>query len=118
MNVENKVSIWFGKFDTEVGLDAFLEIDYDEDGDSVPSLFMIAFGIDYYDEDFREAFLDNNLNKASLENVSYSETFVDKIETDFSKYNCAILLYDYDYSGEILETENIDFYGVLYYKKQ
>ncbi|MDR0443215.1 MAG: immunity 22 family protein [Treponema sp.] len=117
MSAENNVSIWFGKFDTEDEFETFLKKTYNEDGDSMPSPFVNAFQIGSYDADFQEAFFDNDLNKSSLEDVSYSEHFLDKIEVDFSKYNATILLYNYKHDGKIKKAESVDFYGVLGYEE-
>lgn len=114
---QNKVSIWFGKFKTESEFDDFIKKNYDEDGNSIPSSFMKVFEIDRYDEDFQEAFYDNAMDESSFEELSYAETFSDKIKIDFSACNCVILLYDFNYKGPIKKTANLFFYGALDYSK-
>jgi hypothetical protein len=78
---------------------------------------MDEFEITFIEHDLQETLFDENMNKLKIEAASYSETFLDKIEIDFSKYNCIVLLYDYNYNGLIKNTNNMVFYGVLNYTK-
>lgn len=116
MNEENKVSIWFGNFETEEQFNEFIKETYDDEGD-MHSEFMNIFGINFIDNQFQETLYDKDLNRLKLEPASYSESFLDKIEVDYSKYNCIILLYDFDYSGSVEKNKNINFYGTLSYQK-
>jgi hypothetical protein len=114
--MENKVSIWFGKFETEERFNSFIKETYGDEG-NIHSHFMDTFEIDFIEHDLQEILFDENINKSKLELASYSETFLNKIEVDFSKYNCVILLYDHNYNGPIKNTNNMDFYGALNYTK-
>jgi hypothetical protein len=114
--MENKVSIWFGKFETEKLFNEFMKETYDDEGD-VHSSFMDTFEINFIEHDLQETFFDENMNKSKIEAASYSETFLDKIEIDYSKYNCIVLLYDFNYNGLIKNANNIVFYGALNYTK-
>ena len=116
MDKENRVSIWFGHFKTEEQFDDFLRETYDDEGD-VYSQFMAAFKIDYIDSDYQEALYDREINYSKLESASYSESFLDKISVIFSNYNCVVLIYDFDYSGGIKESNGLRFYGALDYEK-
>ena len=115
VTMENKVSIWFGNFETEDKFFDFIKKDYDEDGNSIPSSFMRVFEIGFFDEDFQEAFYENPMDESSFEDVSYYEMFSDKVKVDFSKYNCAILLYKFNYTGLTKKANNMEFYSVLDY---
>jgi hypothetical protein len=55
MEEEGVVSLWAGRADSAEALAAYMREDYSEDGDFIPPPFAKDFGIDYYDEDFREA---------------------------------------------------------------
>jgi hypothetical protein len=114
--MENKVSIWFGKFETEKRFNEFIKETYDDEG-GVHSSFMNAFEINLIEHDLQETLFDENMNKSKIAMASYSETFLDKIEIDFLKYNCIVLLYDFNYNGLIKNTSNMNFYGVLNYTK-
>ena len=117
IEIKNKVSIWFGKFDTKGKFVKYIKKTYNEDGDSIPSQFMKDFKIKSFDEDFLEVFFDTAIDNSSFEDISYSETFLEKIKINFSVYNCTILLYDFSYTGTIKEKDNVKFYGTLDYQK-
>ena len=115
MEEKNKVSIWLGNFDNEDLFDDFMEEKYDEEGD-VSSLFMESFEIDFIDDQFQEVLYDKNLEKEVLIPVSYSSFFLNKVEVDYSKYNCVVLLYNFRYMGGITKTSDFDFIGVYDYR--
>ena len=48
MSKNNKISIWFGNFETEQQFNEFMKETYDDEGD-MHSEFMKAFGIDLSD---------------------------------------------------------------------
>lgn len=114
MSAENIVSIWFGNYETEEQFNEFIKETYDDEG-NMHSGFMDAFGIDFIDNQFQETLYDKCLSLSNLEPASYSESFLDKIKVDFSKYNCVVLLYGFDYKGAVDKTENLDFFGKLSY---
>jgi hypothetical protein len=116
MNKENKVSIWFGHFESKGKFYDFIREIYDDEG-NMHSSFMESFGIDFIDNQFQETLFDNEMNKSKLEPASYSESFIDKITIDFLKYNCVILLYNFEYEGLVEKVNSMDFYGVLNYTK-
>ena len=115
MEEKNKVSIWLGNFDNEDLFDDFMEEKFDEEGD-VSSLFMESFEIDFIDNQFQEVLYDKNLEKEVLIPVSYSDFFLNKVDVDFSKYNCVVLLYNFRYTGGITKASSLDFIGVYDYR--
>lgn len=126
METGNTVSIWIGNFADQSQLDHYLQIRYDEDGEAVPSQFLIENGIDLddIDDDWLEAQVDDR-NHSNLEQmlkgVSYEQTIlqnlkVEGIKTVIAPSNTIILLYNYDCSGNKIVTENIRFIGTVIYK--
>lgn len=97
------VSLWLGNFEDEEALEAYLEID-DEDDDDAISQFEEDFALDYYDEDCREISWHESKEK-SLETLlgdhSYSDQILAKIKAKIKPYNSVILLYNYDFDEEI-----------------
>lgn len=116
MEKENVVSIWVGNFQSEEEFNVFLQEEFDEEGDSLPSVFMKVFEIDYIDIDFQEAVFQENLSKDVLLQASYADTFADKV--DNLSGNSIILLYDFCYTGKVRETKEIRFLGTFEYRKQ
>ena len=109
METENTVSIWIGNFADQSQLDHYLQIRYDEDGEAVPSQFLIENGIDLddIDDDWLEAQVDDR-NHSNLERMlkgaSYEQTILrnlkeERIKTVIPPSNTIILLYNYDCSG-------------------
>ncbi len=80
-------------------------------------IFYSDFQIEGLDSDFREVAFQESLNKSLLANVSYGESFIDKLDADFSKYNAIILAYDYAYYGTIQSAGSFSFYAALPYQK-
>jgi len=115
MEEQNKVSIWLGNFKSENELNSFMKEQFTEDGD-IYSEFMKAFEIDFIDNQFQEVFFSENLSKENLESFSYSESYLEQITTNLEKYNSVIALYNFNYSGKILNANDIDFIGVYDYK--
>ena len=127
METENTVSIWIGNFADQSQLDHYLQINYDEDGEAVPSQFLIENGIDLddIDDDFIECEVDDvehsNLEQM-LKGASYEQTIVQNlkeegINTIIPPSNTIILLYNYDYSDNEIATGNTRFIGTVRYKE-
>jgi hypothetical protein len=98
-------SLWLGSIDSEEALDALVEERYSDDGDFLGSTFSRAFGIAYYDEDFREASFharaSANLGEL-LVGHSYDRVLVARfgsIALD-RPFGAVILLYNFSYRGE------------------
>ena len=127
MESENTVSIWIGNFADQSQLDHYLQIRYDEDGEAVPSQFLIENGIDLddIDDDLIEAeFYDvehSNLEQM-IKGASYDQTILrnlklERISTVISPSNTIILLYNYHYSANVVARENTRFIGTVRYNE-
>lgn len=102
MEETNKVSVWLGSFDSEEQFNEYIEEQFDEEGD-ITSVFMKDFKIDFIDNQFQEVLFSDELKKEDLEPASYSESFLNNIAADFSKYNSVILLYNYSYDSNCMK---------------
>ncbi|MEK4670706.1 immunity 22 family protein [Niallia sp. FSL R7-0271] len=100
--MKNYVSLWLGNFTEFDELEKYIEVKYDEDGDSIPSTFEREFKIGYYDRDLIEKdwILDAKDNiKELLMGFSYDDQLI-KLFMDVklcSNYNTIILIYNYNY---------------------
>ena len=118
MEKKGIVSLWLGSIASENDLNELLKINYSEDGDLIPSEFAKAFSITRYNDATREAeFLETSQESLEriLEGFSYDDFIVPKFKKysivhDISKYNCVILLYDFEYDQEIKSTKRDDYY--------
>ena len=127
METENTVSIWIGNFADQSQLDHYLQIHYDEDGEAVPSRFLIENGIDLddIDDDWLEAQLyDRNHSNLEqmLKGASYEQTILrnligEGINAVIPQSNTIILLYNYDCSSNKKVTDNTRFIGTVSYKE-
>ena len=127
METENTVSIWIGNFADQSQLDHYLQIHYDEDGEAVPSQFLIENGIDLddIDDDWLEAQLyDRNHSNLEqmLKGASYEQTILrnligEGINAVIPQSNTIILLYNYHYSPNVVARENTRFIGTVSYKE-
>lgn len=125
--MKNDVSLWLGCFNDFDALETYTEIKYNEDGDSIPSIFEKDFQLGYYDRDLVEK-----------DWIPYAEDDIEKLLVDFSydnqlihqynnielksKYNTIILIYNYNYNkeGKIVNsvdnnTYKLDFIGTAEY---
>ncbi|MEY8321852.1 immunity 22 family protein [Lachnospiraceae bacterium 46-61] len=102
------VSLWCGVFQNEDLFNQFIDADYTEDGDYIPSRFEEHFDIDYYDEDFSEIGYfkekQNDFQKI-LKVFSNDEIILSKLNKKYNDiyYNSIILLYNFEYSGNVKE---------------
>jgi hypothetical protein len=65
MRQEGLVSLWMGTAPSEEALVEYVELGYDEDGEIVPSRFMVDFQLEQWNEDFREVdFLEEHCTTA------------------------------------------------------
>ncbi|WP_409274862.1 immunity 22 family protein [Neobacillus sp. SCS-31] len=105
MEQEGYVSLWVGEFSTSEELREYLSIEYDEDGDAIPSNFEKDFFIEFYDEDFREVVFHqqplSSLNQL-IAGASYEEVILSKFDDMFlknapKKINAVVLLYNFQY---------------------
>jgi len=127
METKNSVSIWIGNFADQSQLDHYLQINYDEDGEAVPSQFLIENSIDMddIDDDFLEAQVDDR-NHSNLEQMlkgaSYEQTILRNLKEEginmiIPPSNTIILLYNYHYIANVVARENTRFIGTVSYKE-
>ena len=127
METENTVSIWIGNFADQSQLDHYLQINYDEDGEAVPSQFLIENSIDMddIDEDLIESEVydveHSNLEQM-LKGASYEQTILRNLKEEGIKMiippsNTIILLYNYHYIANVVARENTRFIGTASYKE-
>ncbi|MEH7341876.1 immunity 22 family protein, partial [Priestia megaterium] len=81
MEKQGIVSIWLGNIKNQKQLEKYVDLTYDEEGESVPSKFFEDFNIDMdeTDEDFIEkAVLEEKSDEISvlLEGCSYEEVII------------------------------------------
>ena len=117
-----KVSVWTGNTTSWELLDGQLKFAFTEDGDAIPCRFGAAFGIDWFDEDYREASHSENATYSIselLKRHSHGEHIADALgERGVLKTPCnaVVLLYEFDYSGAVAsaplsEETNLRFLG-------
>lgn len=108
----------------QISLNQYVDLTYDEDGESVPSQFFIDFNIDMDEID------ENNIEKAVykdsssdisalLEGCSYEEIVIPKIQKSVNlkkSYNAVILIYNFEYKNEISSTGAFDFIAATNYE--
>lgn len=127
METENTVSIWIGNFADQSYLDHYLQIIYDEDGEAVPSQFLMenSIDLDAIDDDFIE-FEVYDVEHSNLEwmlkGASYDQTILrnlkeEGINTIIPPSNTIILLYNYHYIANVVARENTRFIGTVSYKE-
>ncbi|AWM43248.1 hypothetical protein CHR37_19315 [Bacillus velezensis] len=110
MERQNYVSLWIGSIKDDESLSKYIELVYNEDeGDFLPSQFLIDFDIDIddLDEDFIEKVAhENNHNNlpALIDGCSYDSVILHRFEdmvgiTLPDQINAAVLLYNFEYDG-------------------
>lgn len=121
MEQDGYVSLWIGKSESDEELLNYVETDYTEDGDCLPSQFLKDFNIDIddFDEDYIERVcLENDTNSVSeiIDGCSYGDIVVPEFEKmvdgiQVKKINSGILLYNFKYDGsvEVIKNKNYEF---------
>ncbi|MBM7647499.1 hypothetical protein JOC78_000420 [Bacillus ectoiniformans] len=125
--MKNNVSLWLGNFSNYDEVEKYTEIKYDEDGESIPSVFEREFKLGYYDDDLMEKDWVPDAEddiKEILVNCSYDDQLIEQfmdVKLN-SKYNTIILIYNYNYDkdGPAVNSVNkntyqLDFIGVAEY---
>ncbi|RIX50805.1 hypothetical protein D3P08_19095 [Paenibacillus nanensis] len=111
MEQEGFVSLWVGNVQSYEELDRLLTVSYSDEGDFIPSIFAKHFEIRRYDDAVREAEYyeeaSNDLYQL-LEGFSYDDEIAPKFNTLVQEelpndINAVILLYNFKYTGEIVE---------------
>lgn len=111
-----EVSLWIGKFISEEALDQYLEFDYSGEDETVRPPFCDDFEIDYFDEDFREAYVLEEVSSrisVLLSGCSYDESLITQfqIQEELEEaMNTVILLFNYKYHSKIREVTHEDYY--------
>ncbi|MCM3216428.1 immunity 22 family protein [Niallia taxi] len=124
MEKQGWVSIWLGTIKEEDSIEDYVDLTYDEDGESVPSKFFIDFNIDMdeTDEDtIEKAVYKNSSSDISslLDGCSYEEIVIPKIQKSINlkkSYNAVILIYNFEYNNEISSTGAFDFIATTNYE--
>ncbi|MFD5852715.1 immunity 22 family protein [Cytobacillus oceanisediminis] len=124
MEKQGWVSIWLGNIKEEDSIEKYVDLTYDEDGESVPSKFFIDFNIDMdeTDEDSIEKVVYKNSSSdisTLLDGCSYEEIIIPKIKKSIdlkNSYNAVILIYNFEYNNEITSTDAFDFIAATNYE--
>ncbi|WP_113928091.1 immunity 22 family protein [Bacillus sp. P14.5] len=103
--MKNDVSLWLGDFSNFDEVEKYTEIIYDEDGDSIPSVFEREFKIGYYDRDLIEKDWISDTEddiKELLVDFSYDDQLIKQFNNVKlnAKYNTIILIYNYNYDKD------------------
>ncbi|MBK4206117.1 MULTISPECIES: immunity 22 family protein [Bacillus subtilis group] len=110
MERQNFVSLWIGSINDDESLSKYVELDYNEDeGDFLPSQFLIDFDIDI--DDLDEDFIEKVAHEKACNNLpsliggcSYDSVILPRFEnmvgtTIPEQINAAVLLYNFEYDG-------------------
>ncbi|RBP87368.1 immunity protein 22 of polymorphic toxin system [Cytobacillus firmus] len=124
MEKQGWVSIWLGNIKEEDSIEKYVDLTYDEDGESVPSKFFIDFNIDMdeTDEDTIEKVVYKNSSSdisTLLDGCSYEEIIIPKIKKSIdlkNSYNAVILIYNFEYNNEFTSTDTFDFIAATNYE--
>lgn len=124
MEKQGWVSIWLGNIKEEDSIEKYVDLTYDEDGESVPSKFFIDFNIDMdeTDEDTIEKVVYKNSSSdisTLLDGCSYEEIIIPKFKKSIdlkNSYNAVILIYNFEYNNEITSTDAFDFIAATNYE--
>ncbi|KLV28000.1 hypothetical protein CHH55_20490 [Niallia circulans] len=124
MEKQGWVSVWLGNINDEDSIGEYVDLTYDEDGESVPSQFFIDFKIDVdeTDEDTieKEVYKNSSSDIATLlDGCSYEEIVIPKIQKSINlkkSYNAVILIYNFQYQNEISSTGAFDFITATNYE--
>ncbi|MCY9158852.1 immunity 22 family protein [Bacillus atrophaeus] len=110
MERQNYVSLWIGSIKDDESLSKYVDLAYnDDEGDFLPSQFLIDFDIDIddLDEDFIEKVAhEKNCNNLTslIGGCSYDSVILPRFEnmigtTIPEQINAAIILYNFEYDG-------------------
>lgn len=114
--MKNKVSVWVGEFKSDEELKQYMYLNYADDDDFPTSKFTSDFNIDFYDDDFCEAYYSGQ-KKQSWHNlikpISYSETFIHQIPDITDNSNSVIALYNFEYKEYQINKRQLLFIGTF-----
>ncbi len=124
MEKEGFVSLFIGNSSSSEELQNYILVSYSEDGDAISSRFEKDFNIVSYDHDFIEAeFYEEPSDdlRVLLEGFSYDKEITPKFikicgERLNQEANSVILLYNFQYHENVIETDQFRFLGTIQYK--
>lgn len=123
MEKQGWVSIWLGNFNNKNSIGEYVDLTYDEDGESMSSQFFRDFKIDMdeTDEDTIEKAVHKNSSNdflVLLDGCSYEEIIIPKVKgIDLKKsYNAVVLIYNFEYNHEISSNSDFDFIATTNYE--
>jgi Immunity protein 22 len=104
------MSLWLGHFATKEKLEEYIEVEFNEEGDGIRSLFMRDFkmGFSDYDEDLLEKTFKEEATSSLerlLQNISYKEKVFSQFVSHYGielgeSFNTVIAIYDTQYDEE------------------
>ena len=117
MQKQGMVSIWLGNIKAQNYLEKYVDLTYDEDGESEASKFFADFNLDMdeIDEDFIEkAVLEDKNDNISvlLDSCSYEEIIIPQVRkyVNLNKlYNAVILIYNFEYESLVKSSGKFDY---------
>lgn len=111
--MKNDVSLWLGNFSDFDKVENYTKVMYNDDGDSIPSVFEKEFKLGYYDRSLIEKDwipeAEDDI-KELLVDFSYDDQLIRQfkdVQLD-SKYNTIILIYNYNYEKDGLAVNSVD----------
>ncbi|KLV19515.1 immunity 22 family protein [Bacillus altitudinis] len=111
--MKNDVSLWLGNFGNFDEVENYTKVMYNDDGDSIPSVFEKEFKLGYYDRSLIEKDwipeAEDDI-KELLVDFSYDDQLIKQfndIQLN-SKYNTIILIYNYNYEKDGLAVNSVD----------
>lgn len=123
------VSMWAGSAPSKKSLLDYVNFTYDDDGDAVPSQFMLDFRMKHvWNEQTGESEFFKKSDSISNRMTGFS--YWEKVRESFRQLvgerldepcNCLLLLYNYKYSGKVREVTNpfaFRFCGVVPYEHE
>lgn len=115
---ENKVSLWLGVFENPDEFENYVNISYDEQGNQKLSEFQKNYKIEKYDFDGIETdFLSDQVLdvKSLFEGFSWDYEIIPQfkkmLEHKNLNYNSIVLLYNFEYTGNILTDGKLEYIG-------
>ncbi|RAS82277.1 immunity 22 family protein [Priestia endophytica] len=104
------MSLWLGHFATKKELEEYIEVEFNEEGDRIRSLFMRDFkmGFSDYDEYLLEKTFKEEATsslKRLLQNIAYEEQILSQFVSRYGielqeSFNAVIAIYDTQYDEE------------------
>ncbi len=119
MERSGKVSLWLGVFENRDDFFDYINVLYDEDGNSILSKFQTDYEITKYDPDKMESdWIEvrcNSINEL-LEGFSYDDIIIPQFSEvinskNIQKYNSIILIYDFEYIKMGSQGKEIEYIG-------